>query len=43
MPKSLYVDPVELREAGQITFVPIPVNQYNKSVADEINSGNYTA
>ena len=35
MPKSLFVDPVETRAAGKITFNDIPVNVYNKTVADE--------
>ncbi len=35
MPKNLFVDPAEVRAAGKITFNDIPVNVYNKSVADE--------
>lgn len=35
MPKSLFVDPVETRAAGKITFEDIPVNVYNKSIKDE--------
>lgn len=35
MPKSLFVDPVETRAAGKITFNDIPVNVYNKTVAEE--------
>ena len=35
MPKSLFVDPAEVRAAGKITFEDIPVNAYNKTVADE--------
>ncbi len=35
MPKSLFVDPVETRAAGKITFNDIPVNVYNKTIADE--------
>ena len=35
MPKSLYVDPIETRKAGKITFDEIPVNVYNKSIKDE--------
>lgn len=35
MPKSLFVDPVELRKPGKITFKDIPVNAYNKTVAEE--------
>ena len=35
MPKSLYVDPIEMRKSGKITFDEIPVNVYNKSIKDE--------
>ncbi len=42
MPKSLYVDPQVVRQTGEITFKPIPVCQYNKSVKDELAEGNFT-
>jgi len=42
MPKSLYVDPVETRAPGYIKFTDIPVNQYNKTVKQELDEGNYT-
>ncbi len=35
MSKQLFVDPIELRKAGKITFEDIPVNQYKKTIADE--------
>ena len=35
MPKSQFSDPKELRAPGWVKFRDIPVNQYNKSVADE--------
>ena len=35
MPKSQFIDPSEVRKAGEVTFRPIPVNQYNKSVEEE--------
>ncbi len=35
MPKSQYMDPNELRKSGYITFTDIPVNQYNKTLAEE--------
>lgn len=35
MPKSQFIDPMEVRKAGEITFQPIPVNQYNKTVEEE--------
>jgi 2-oxoisovalerate dehydrogenase E1 component len=40
MPKSQFIDPKEVRKAGQITFDPIPVNQYNKSLKEE--RGNFS-
>lgn len=42
MPKSQFVDPVELRKPGKIEFTDIPVNQYNKSVEDEKKAKNFT-
>ncbi|MCL2099167.1 MAG: thiamine pyrophosphate-dependent enzyme [Oscillospiraceae bacterium] len=35
MPKSQFSDPKELRAAGWIKFRDIPVNQYNKTAAEE--------
>ncbi len=35
MPKSLFIDPQAVRAPGSITFPVIPVNQYQKTVADE--------
>lgn len=35
MPKVQFIDPKEVRKAGEVTFKPIPVNQYNKSVEEE--------
>jgi len=35
MPKSQFIDPSEVRKAGEVTFSPIPVNQYNKTVEEE--------
>ena len=36
MPKSQYVCPAEARKSGVIEFQPIPVNQYNTPLADEV-------
>ena len=41
MPKSLFVDPAEVREAGKVVFKDIPVNQYNKTIKEELKSGKY--
>ena len=35
MPKNLFVDPVETLAPGKITFKDIPVNVYNKTIAEE--------
>ncbi|MBQ5972803.1 MAG: dehydrogenase [Oscillospiraceae bacterium] len=35
MPKSLFVDPEEMRRPGEITFRSIPVNAYNKTFEEE--------
>ena len=35
MPKSLFVDPNEIRASGTITFEDIPVNTYNKTIEEE--------
>lgn len=35
MPKIQFIDPKEVRKAGEVTFKPIPVNQYNKSIEEE--------
>ncbi|MDR3267802.1 MAG: dehydrogenase [Tannerella sp.] len=42
MPKELYIDPAKARAAGEIRFTPIPVNQYRKTVREELNSKNFT-
>ena len=35
MPKVQFIDPSVARKAGEITFKPIPVNQYNKTIQEE--------
>ncbi len=40
MPKNQYINPDEVRKSQQLTFKPIPVNQYNKTIEDE--KENYT-
>lgn len=35
MPKSLYIDPKEVRKPGAISFNEIPVNVYNKTLQEE--------
>jgi len=40
MPKSQFIDPVEIRKKGKVTFKDIPVNQYDKTIEEE--KANYT-
>ena len=42
MPKSMYVSPDPKFEAREITFENIPVCQYNKTIKQELEEGNYT-
>ena len=35
MPKNQFIDPKDIRKPGKISFGTIPVNQYNKHIADE--------
>ena len=35
MPKVQFIDPSVARKAGEITFKPIPVNQYKKTIKEE--------
>ena len=42
MPKSLYVDPDQMRSEGKITFQDIPMNTYKKTVKEEVEEGNFT-
>jgi 2-oxoisovalerate dehydrogenase E1 component len=37
MPKSQMLDPTQLRKHGFLTFTPIPVNQYRRSIAEELH------
>ena len=36
MPKCQFVDPTEVRKRGTVEFQPIPVNQYDRTVQDEL-------
>ncbi|MCL5270057.1 MAG: thiamine pyrophosphate-dependent enzyme, partial [bacterium] len=42
MPKSVMINPGEVRAAGQVEFSPIPVNQYNLTVAQELKRKRFT-
>src|ERR1035437_4052360 len=35
MPKSQFLDPKKLREAGKLSFTDIPINAYKKSIEEE--------
>ena len=39
MPKSIMIDPEKTRAKSYIEFAPIPINQYDKSIGDELASG----
>ena len=38
MPKTQFIDPSKVRKASELTFAPIPLNKYNKTVKDELNN-----
>ena len=42
MPKGLMIDPAEMRARRVLDFEPIPLNQYDRSVTDELASGSVT-
>src|SRR5258708_14583362 len=35
MPKELIIDPLVMRKRGEITFAPVPVDAYSRSVTEE--------
>ena len=35
MPKVQFIDPSEKRKPSELTFSPIPINQYSKTVEEE--------
>mgnify|MGYP004451010365 FL=1 len=42
MPKSQFADPQFLRAASEVKIAPIPVNQYNKTIKEELKEKNFT-
>ncbi len=42
MPKNQMIIPDQVRTRSYIEFSPIPINQYNKTIADELKSGRFT-
>ncbi len=40
MPKQVTISPAEMRAKSAVEFTPIPVNQYDKTVKDELAAGN---
>lgn len=42
MPKSMFVNPDEVRRKGKISFRDIPMNAYDRTVKDEFREGVYT-
>lgn len=43
MPKCQFIDPAKVRAAGEVNLKPIPVNQYNKTIQQELEEKNFTA
>jgi 2-oxoisovalerate dehydrogenase E1 component len=42
MPKEVMIDPSQARARTFVEFAPIPVNQYDRTVCDELRAGNLT-
>ena len=42
MPKALMIDPKEMRSSEVLDFKPIQLNQYDKTLGDELQAGNAT-
>ena len=42
MPKVDFINPDNVRKAGEIVFKSIPVNQYNKTISEELADNNFT-
>src|SRR5215472_8994746 len=42
MPKAVRIDPVEMRSRHTLDFKPIAINQYDRSVTDELATGTFT-
>lgn len=42
MPKTQFIDPKKARKAGELTFASIPVNQYKKTIEEELKNKNFT-
>ena len=42
MPKQLMINPAQMRAKSFVDFAPIPINQYDRTVTDELAAGNVT-
>ena len=42
MPRAVMIDPIEMRSKRVLELAPIPLNQYDRSVTDELASGTFT-
>ena len=42
MPKAVNIDPKEMRSRRVLDLKPIPLNQYQRSIGDELLAGNFT-
>src|SRR5690349_9146459 len=41
MPKAINIDPTEMRLRRVLDLKPIPLNQYDRSIGDELLAGNF--
>src|SRR5688572_6739641 len=42
MPKAIPIDPAEVRSRRVLNLKPIPLNQYERSLSDELMAGNFS-
>ena len=42
MPKQLMIAPSDVRAKSRVEFTPVPVNQYDRTVTDELAAGTFT-
>ena len=42
MPKQVTINPAQMRAKGSVEFTPIPVNQYDRTLSDELAAGHFS-
>ena len=42
MPRQVTINPAQMRAKGSVEFTPIPVNQYDRTVSDELAAGHFS-